>query len=66
MQKEYTISVVTGCVVNFSLNLLLISFFLSIGAAVGGLIYVGLLFVMKDETLFEAVDKIKEKFAKNT
>ena len=66
MQKEYTISVVTGCVVNFSLNLLLIPFFLSIGAAVGGLIYVGLLFVMKDETLFEAVDKIKEKFAKNT
>ena len=33
---------------------------------VGGLIYVGLLFAMKDETLFEAVDKIKGKFSKNT
>ena len=127
-QKEFTISVVTGCVVNFSLNILLIPFFLSIGAAVatviaetsvtgvqvyftrkdfkfgeiissnkhyiisslimfiptyllakylpssiintficvavGGLIYVGLLFVMKDETLFEAVDKIKERLVK--
>lgn len=127
-QKEYTLSVVTGCVVNFSLNLLLIPFFLSIGAAVatviaetsvtgvqvyftrkdfkfgeiissnkhyiisslimfvptyllarylpssivntficvvvGGLIYVGLLFVMKDETLFEAVEKIKGKLVK--
>ena len=129
-QKEYTLSVVTGCVVNFTLNLLLIPHFLSIGAAVstviaetsvtcvqvyftrkdfkfgeiisnnkdyiisslimfvptyllskylpssilntficvavGGLMYVGLLFVMKDETLFEAADKIKGKFAKNT
>ena len=129
-QKEYTLSVVTGCVVNFTLNLLLIPHFLSIGAAVstviaetsvtcvqvyftrkdfkfgeiisnnkdyiisslimfvptyllskylpssilntficvavGGLMSVGLLFVMKDETLFEAADKIKGKFAKNT
>ena len=32
--------------------------------SVGGLIYVGLLFVMKDETLFEAVDKIKGKLVK--
>ena len=38
MQKEYTISVVTGCVVNFSLNLLLIPFFLSIGVAVATVI----------------------------
>ena len=129
-QKEYTFSVIIGCVVNFSLNLLLIPFFLSIGAAVatviaetcvtgvqvfftrrdfkfgeiigsnkyyiisslimfaptyllakylpasiintficvvvGGLIYVSLLFVMKDKTLFEAVDKIKKKFVKTT
>lgn len=128
-QKEYTLSVVTGCVVNFVLNLLLIPFFLSIGAAiatviaetsvtgvqvyftrkdfkfgelirnnkhyiisslimfvptyllakiipsniintficvaVGGLIYVGLLFVMKDETLFEVISKIKGRFEKN-
>lgn len=127
-QKEYTLSVVTGCVVNFVLNLLLIPFFLSIGAAiatviaetsvtgvqvyftrkdfkfgeiissnkhyiisslimfvptyllakilpsniintficvaVGGLIYVGLLFVMKDETLFEVISKIKGRFEK--
>lgn len=127
-QKEYTFSVVIGCVVNFALNLLLIPHFLSIGAAVatviaetsvtgvqvyftgkdfkfgeiissnkhyiisslimfvptyllakylpasiintficvvtGGLIYVGLLFVMKDETLFEAIDKIKGKLVK--
>lgn len=128
-QKEYTLSVVTGCVVNFVLNLLLIPFFLSIGAAiatviaetsvtgvqvyftrkdfkfgeiissnkhyiisslimfvptyllakilpsniintficvaVGGLIYVGLLFVMKDETLFEVISKIKGRFEKS-
>lgn len=127
-QKEYTISVVTGCVVNFSLNIVLIPFFLSIGAAiatviaetsvtlvqvyftrkdfrfgeiisnnkhyiisslimcvptyslakylsasiintsiciaVGGLIYVGLLFVMKDEMLFEVIDKIKRRLLK--
>lgn len=126
--RDFTISLVAGCVINFSLNLLLIPFFLSIGAAVatviaetsvtgvqvyftrkdfkfgeiisnnkhyiisslimfvptyllavylpssiintficvlvGGLIYVGLLFVMKDETLFEAVDKIKGKLVK--
>ena len=127
-QKEYTLSVVIGCVVNFALNLLLIPHFLSIGAAVatviaetsvtgvqvyctrkdfrfgkiirdnkhyiisslimfipthflarylpssivntficvvvGGAIYFGLLFVMKDETLFEAVNKIKGKLVK--
>ena len=127
-QKEYTLSVVTGCVVNFVLNLLLIPQFLSIGAAVatviaetsvtgvqvyftrkdfnfgeiirsnkhyidfslimfvptyllakylppsivntficvvvGGVIYAGLLFAMKDETLFEAVEKSKGKFLK--
>ena len=126
--RDFTISLVVGCVINFSLNLLLIPHFLSIGAAVatviaetsvtgvqvfftrkdfkfgeiissnkyyiisslimfvptyllaknlpsniintficvavGGLIYVGLLFVMKDETLFEAVDKIKGKLVK--
>lgn len=124
-QKEYTLSVVIGCIVNFSMNLLLIPHFLSIGAAVatviaetsvtgtqvfftredfkfgeiissnkhyiissfvmfiptyflakylpssiintficiivGGLIYIGLLFVMKDETLVEAVSKMKRK-----
>ena len=37
-QKEYTISVVTGCVVNCCLNLLLIPRFLSIGAAVATII----------------------------
>ena len=37
-QKEYTLSVVTGCVVNFALNLLLIPHFLSIGAAVATVI----------------------------
>ena len=122
-QKEYTLSVITGCIVNFFLNLLLIPHFLSLGAAVatviaetsvtgvqvyftrkdfnygdiigknkhyifsslimffptyflarylspsiintficvaiGGVIYLGLLFAMKDETLFEAVGKIK-------
>lgn len=127
-QKEFTFSVITGCIVNFTLNLLLIPKLLSIGAAVatviaetsvtgvqvyftrkdfkfgeiissnkhyiisslimfvptyllakyipasiintficiivGGFIYVGLLFVMKDETLFEAIDKIKGKLVK--
>lgn len=126
--RDFTISLVAGCVINFSLNLLLIPFFLSIGAAVatiiaetsvtgvqvyftrkdfkfgeiissnkhyiisslimfiptyllsrylpssiintficvavGGVIYVGLLFVMKDETLFEAIEKIKGKLVK--
>lgn len=125
-QKEYTLSVVTGCVVNFTLNLLLIPHFLSIGAAiatvvaetsvsgvqvyftrkdfnfvniigknkhylvsslvmfvptyllarylspsiintficvvVGGVIYFGLLFAMKDEMIFEIGGKIKAKF----
>ena len=37
-QKEYTLSVVIGCVVNFALNLLLIPHFLSIGAAVATVI----------------------------
>ena len=127
-QREYTISVLTGCAVNFFLNFLLIPHLLSIGAAVatviaetsvtgvqvyftrkdfkfgeiisnnkhyiisslimfiptyllarylpssivntficvavGGLIYVGLLFVLKDETLLEAVSKIKGKLVK--
>lgn len=127
-QKEFTISVVTGCVVNFSLNILLIPRFLSIGAAVAtviaetsvtgvqvfftrkdfnfadiigknkhyvfsslmmfiptyllarylspsiintficvvvdGVVYLGLLFAMKDETLFEAVVKVKSKIVK--
>ena len=125
-QKEYTLSVVTGCVVIFTLNLLLIPHFLSIGAAiatvvaetsvsgvqvyftrkdfnfvniigknkhylvsslvmfvptyllarylspsiintficvvVGGVIYFGLLFAMKDEMIFEIGGKIKAKF----
>lgn len=126
--RDFTISLVAGCVINFSFNLLLIPFFLSIGAAVatviaetsvtgvqvfftrkdfkfgeiissnkhyiisslimfvptyllakylpasiintficvavGCLIYVGLLFVLKDKTLFEAVEKIKGKLVK--
>ena len=33
-QKEYTVSVVIGCIVNVCLNALLISFFKSIGAAI--------------------------------
>lgn len=129
-QKEYTFSVVIGCIVNFSMNLLLIPLFFSIGAAVatviaetcvtgvqvyftrkdfkfgeiisvnkryiisslimfvpiyvlaeyltasiintsicvavGGLIYVGLLFAMKDEILFDVVEKVKTKFMKDT
>ena len=124
-QKEFTISLVTGCIVNFSMNLLLIPCFLSIGAAVatviaetsvtvvqifftrkdfnfgaiimenkhyvisslimfvttyllakhipssiintficviiGGVIYIGLLYVMKDETLLELFEKTKIK-----
>lgn len=127
-QKEYTLSVVTGCIVNFSMNLLLIPRLLSIGAAVatiiaetsvtgvqvyftrkdfnvrdiigknkhyiisslimfvptyvmarcfssniintffcvvvGGVIYLGLLFVMKDEILFGAVEKVKSKIVR--
>lgn len=37
-QKEYTFSVVVGCVVNFSMNLLLIPHLLSIGAAIATVI----------------------------
>ena len=37
-QKQYTISVVTGCVVNCCLNLLFIPQFLSLGAAVATII----------------------------
>lgn len=37
-QKEYTFSVVVGCVVNFSMNLLLIPPLLSIGAAIATVI----------------------------
>ena len=37
-QKEYTLSVVVGCVVNFSMNLLLIPHLLSIGAAIATVI----------------------------
>lgn len=37
-QKEYTLSVVVGCFVNFSMNLLLIPRFLSIGAAIATVI----------------------------
>lgn len=36
--RDFTISLVAGCVINFSLNLLLIPFFLSIGAAVATVI----------------------------
>lgn len=124
-QKEYTLSVVTGCIVNFSMNLLLIPRFLSIGAAVatviaetsvtgvqvyftrndlnfaniirdnmhyiisslimfvptyflasylspsiintficvivGGIIYLGLLFAMRDETLLDVINRIRDK-----
>lgn len=127
-QKEYTISVVVGCLVNFSMNLLLIPRFLSIGAAiatviaeisvtgiqvyftrkdfdfgeiirknknyiisslvifvptyllagclpssiinsficimVGCVIYLGLLFFVKDKTLFKTVVKVKSKIIK--
>lgn len=127
-QKEYTLSVMTGCAVNCTMNLLLIPRFFSIGAAVatviaetsvtgvqvfftrkdlnfgnilstnkhyifsslimfgptyllamylspsiintficvvvGGVVYLGLLVAMKDETLFEVVDKIKSKILK--
>lgn len=127
-QREYTLSVVTGCVVNFSMNLLLIPHFFSIGAAiatviaessvtgiqiycirkdfnfgkivrknihyiisssimfvityslarylspsiintllcviVGGGIYLGILIILKDEILIEAIDKIKFKIEK--
>lgn len=127
-QNEFTISVITGCVVNFCLNLLLIPHFLSIGAAiatifaessvtgvqiyftrkdfkmktivfsnikyiicsivmfiptfvlakslsptilntiicvsVGGVIYIGLLFVLRDETLIEVTKKIKSKLSR--
>ena len=127
-QKEYTISVVVGCLVNFSMNLLLIPRFLSIGAAiatviaeisvtgiqvyftrkdfdfgeiirknknyiisslvifvptyllagclpssiinsficimVGCVIYLGLLFFVKDKTLFKTVVKLKSKIIK--
>ena len=37
-QKEYTFSVVVGCVVNFSMNILLIPHFLSSGAAIATVI----------------------------
>lgn len=37
-QREYTLSVVSGCVVNFSMNLLLIPRFSSIGAAIATVI----------------------------
>ncbi len=37
-QKEYTLSVIVGCFVNFSVNLLLIPRFLSIGAAIATVI----------------------------
>ena len=37
-QKEYTFSVAVGCVVNFSMNILLIPHFLSIGAAIATVI----------------------------
>ena len=127
-QKEFTLSVVTGCVVNFILNLLFIPPFLSVGAAVatviaeisvtgvqayctkrnfkfsqiiinnkhyiissmlmfyptyflanylqpsivntficvlvGCVIYMGLLFAMKDITLFEVIDIAKAKLKK--
>lgn len=126
-QKEFTVSVLTGCLVNFTLNLVLIPHFLSIGAAVatviaeasvtgvqvycarrdfkfvkiiidnkhyviaslimfiptcllsraipssmintfsciivGSGIYLGLLLAMKDEMLFKALDKVKQKIA---
>lgn len=37
-QKEYTISVIIGCIVNFTMNLILIPFFKSIGAAIASVI----------------------------
>lgn len=128
-QKEYTISVVIGCVVNCCLNLLLIPLYFSIGAAIatiisefsvtvvqvfftrrdfdlksivfsndkyiicsaimfvptyliariltptivnsmicmviGGFVYVGLLYALKDEALMEVINKIMEKVKRN-
>lgn len=37
-QKEYTISVIIGCIVNFVMNLIFIPFFKSIGAAIASVI----------------------------
>lgn len=37
-QKEYTLSIFAGCVLNLSLNLLLIPRYLSVGAAIGSVI----------------------------
>lgn len=128
-QKEFTISVVSGCIVNCCLNLLLIPKFLSIGAAiativaefsvtavqvfftrkdfdfkniiftnrkyiicasimfiptflmarklsasithsmicviVGGVVYFGLLYIMRDDALMDVVDKVKAKVKRN-
>ena len=127
-QKEYTLSVVTGCIVNFLMNLILIPKFYSIGAAIatviaeasvtgvqifctrkdfcfwkiannnkqyvisslvmfiiiytlspklqssiintflciiiGGGIYLGTLLIIKDETIIEAIEKIKTRIGK--
>lgn len=124
-QKEYTLSVITGCCVNFVMNLVLIPRFLSIGAAIatviaetsvtgvqifftrndfnfgrivrdniqyvicsvamfiltyllahyfspsiintflcviiGCVVYIGLLLIMKDQQVFEVIDKIKDR-----
>lgn len=124
-QKEYTLSVITGCCVNFAINLVLIPRFLSIGAAIatviaetsvtgvqifftrndfkfgrivrdniqyvicsiamfvltyllahyfspsiintflcvfiGCVVYIGLLLIMKDQLVFEMMDKIKDR-----
>ena len=127
-QKEYTLSVVTGCIVNFLMNLILIPKFYSIGAAIatviaeasvtgvqifctrkdfcfwkiannnkqyvisslvmfiiiytlspklqssiintflciiiGGGIYLGTLLIIKDDTIIEAIEKIKTRIGK--
>ena len=60
-QKEFTISVVVGAIVNFTLNLILINLYETIGAAISTVIaelsvtLVQLYFVRKDFKLFEII-----------
>ena len=65
--KHYIISSLIMFVPTYMLAMYLPSSIINtfICVAVGGLIYVGLLFLLKDETLFEAVSKIKGKFVKS-
>lgn len=60
-QREYTISVITGSIVNFILNIVFIPYFLSIGAAIATLLaelsvtVVQLIFVRNDFNLTEII-----------